>query len=96
MPFVYILCCGDGSFYTGAALDPQKRLAQHQAGTASRYTRAHLPVHLVWQRRVRTWGRALSEEHRIKALRRAEKLALVRSGSVRATQARRIGQSQAP
>ena len=97
MPFVYILACRDGSLYTGAALDVERRLVQHQAGTASRYTRAHLPVHLVWVRRVRTWGRALSEEHRIKALRREEKLALVRVGSARAAApgSRRRGQSSA-
>jgi predicted GIY-YIG superfamily endonuclease len=34
-------------------------------------------VRLVWQRRVRDWGRALSEEHRIKTLARAEKLAFI-------------------
>jgi len=80
MPFVYILRCRGGSLYTGAALDPRKRLLQHQAGTASRYTRAHLPVRLIWVRRVRTWGQALSEEHRIKRLSRAEKLLLMQSG----------------
>ncbi len=79
MPYVYILCCGDGSFYTGIAKDPEKRLVQHLAGRASRYTRAHLPVRLVWTRRVRTWSGALSEEHRIKRLSRSEKAALVRS-----------------
>jgi putative endonuclease len=77
MPYVYVLQCGDGSFYTGIAKDPARRVAQHQAGTASRYTRAHLPVKLIWVRRVRTWSRALSEEHRIKGLSRAEKAALV-------------------
>ena len=78
MPFVYILRCGDGSLYTGAAKDLTKRLEQHQAGRASRYTRAHLPVTLVWMRRVRSWSAALRQELRIKALRRAEKEALVR------------------
>jgi predicted GIY-YIG superfamily endonuclease len=47
---------------------------------ASRYTRARRPVVLVWSRRVRTWGKALREEHRIKALRRREKEALVTGG----------------
>ena len=78
MPFVYILRCGDGSLYTGVAKDLTKRLEQHQAGRASRYTRAHLPVTLVWMRRVRSWSTALRHEHRIKALRRAEKETLVR------------------
>lgn len=77
MPFVYILRCGDGSLYTGVAKDLAKRLVQHRAGRASRYTRAHLPVALVWKRRVRSWSLALREEHRIKGLRRADKDSLV-------------------
>ena len=74
---VYILRCGDGSLYTGAAKDLPRRLVQHAAGRASRYTRARLPVTLVWSRRVRTWCDALRTERRIKALRRIEKDALV-------------------
>lgn len=76
MPFVYILRCRDGTLYTGAAKDLAARLRTHQAGRASRYTRARLPVVLVWSRRVRTWSRALREEHRIKRLSRREKQAL--------------------
>jgi putative endonuclease len=57
---------------------------KHEAGTASRYTRARLPVTLAWSRRVRTWGRALREEHRIKGLKRREKEALVAAGRARA------------
>jgi len=53
---------------------------KHDAGTASRYTRARRPVVLVWSRRVRTWSKALREEHRIKGLKRCEKEALVSSG----------------
>ena len=71
--FVYILRCGDGSLYTGIAKDVTARLRQHQAGRASRYTRARLPVTLVWWRALTTWGDALREEQRIKRLRRREK-----------------------
>jgi putative endonuclease len=56
---------------------------KHQAGTASRYTRARRPVVLVWSRRVRTWARALREEHRIKGLKRREKETLVAGGNTR-------------
>ena len=84
MPFVYILRCRDGTFYTGAARDLAARVRKHDAGTASRYTRARRPVVLVWSRRVRTWGKALREEHRIKGLKRREKEALVASGGSRA------------
>jgi putative endonuclease len=77
VPFVYILRCRDGSLYTGAAKDLAARLRAHAAGRASRYTRSRLPVRLAWSRRVRSWGAALREEHRIKQLSRAGKQALV-------------------
>jgi putative endonuclease len=80
---VYILRCRDGSFYTGAAKQLKARVRKHEAGTASRYTRARLPVELLWSRRVRTWSRALREEHRIKQLSRRDKEALVAGGSSR-------------
>ena len=72
-----MLRCRDGSLYTGITVDLPRRLAEHSRGRASRYTRARLPVALVWSRRVRTWRRALAEEYRIKALTRREKQALV-------------------
>lgn len=77
MPYIYILRCRDGSLYTGIAKDLDRRLAQHRAGRASRYTRAHLPVTLVWNREVRSWSLALREERRIKALKKAAKEALL-------------------
>ncbi len=77
--FVYVLRCGDGTLYTGVARDLEARMRQHEAGRASRYTRAHLPVVLVWSRPCETWGDALREEHRIKQLTRAEKEALIGS-----------------
>jgi putative endonuclease len=77
VPFVYILRCGDGSLYTGIAKDLERRLAQHRAGRASRYTRGRLPVVLVWSREIESWGDALREEIRIKTLSRAQKEALV-------------------
>ena len=77
MPFVYILRCHDGTLYTGAAKSLEARFAQHQAGKASRYTRARLPVEIAWSRRFRTWGKCLREEYRLKQLSRAEKEALI-------------------
>ena len=76
MPFVYLLRCRDGSLYAGAAVDLARRLREHAAGRAARYTRARLPVALFWSREVATWSEALREEARIKRLHRAEKLAL--------------------
>jgi putative endonuclease len=73
VPFVYILRCGDGTLYTGSAMDLERRLDQHHAGKASRYTRSHLPVSLVWSQEVETWSGALAAERRIKELSRQEK-----------------------
>ena len=72
-----MLRCSDGSLYTGATKDVAARLRQHQAGRASRYTRARLPVTLAWSRKLRTWGQALREEFRIKTLRRCDKETLL-------------------
>ncbi len=80
--FLYILRCGDGSLYTGIALGVERRLTQHRAGRASRYTRSRLPVELIWFREVESWGDALREEARIKRLTRAAKEALVKEALV--------------
>ena len=37
--YVYILRCGDGSFYTGWTNDLKKRLTAHQEGRGAKYTR---------------------------------------------------------
>lgn len=77
MPFVYLLHCGDGSLYAGAAVDLDKRVAAHRAGRGARYTRSRAPVQLAWSLEVATWGEALRGEARLKALSRREKLAIV-------------------
>jgi len=74
MPYVYILRCRDGTLYTGAAKDVERRFVQHAAGKASRYTRSRLPVTLLWTRRTRTWPQALREERRIKSWSRERKM----------------------
>jgi putative endonuclease len=72
--YVYILRCADGSLYTGATNDVHARIERHNAGKGARYTRARLPVSLVWKQRVRDKSAALSLEYAIKQLSRAEKI----------------------
>lgn len=79
--FVYILRCGDGTLYCGWTNDIPRRLAQHQAGAASRYTRARLPVELAWSRRMVSRSAAMREEVRIKRLPRAGKLRLIKASA---------------
>ena len=77
MPYVYLLKCADESLYCGWTTDVSRRLAAHQAGTASRYTRSRLPVELAKVFAAPDRSAALREEARIKRLSRASKLALV-------------------
>ena len=71
--FVYLLRCADGSLYCGWSTDPERRLRQHQAGSASRYTRTRRPVELVYTREFETRSEAMREEARIKRLTPADK-----------------------
>jgi len=74
---VYILRCGDGSLYTGIALDVPARLAQHRAGSGARYTRGREPLELVYQEASPSRSSATRREAAIKRATRAEKLALI-------------------
>ena len=77
MNFVYMLRCADGSLYTGWTNDLEKRLAAHKGGRGSKYTRARLPVELVYYERLETKQQAMSREAQIKKLRREDKLRLI-------------------
>lgn len=75
--FTYILRCADGTYYTGWTNNLEKRLAAHNAGTASKYTRSRRPVELVYHECFETKEEAMGREWRIKQLTRAQKEALI-------------------
>jgi predicted GIY-YIG superfamily endonuclease len=75
--FVYILRCGDGTLYTGVAVDLRKRLEAHQRGTGAKYTRSRRPVTLVYRERQPDRSTALKREAALRRLGRAGKLALI-------------------
>lgn len=75
---VYMLRCGDGTLYTGATNNLERRVATHSRGKGAAYTRARLPVTLVWSEPAVDRGAALRREAALKRLSRAEKLRLVR------------------
>jgi len=74
---VYILRCRDGTLYTGATNDLERRVATHGRGRGAAYTRARLPVTLVWSEAAGDRGAALRREAAIKRLSRADKLRMV-------------------
>jgi putative endonuclease len=80
---VYVLRCGDGSLYTGYTTDVERRLAEHRAGEGARYTRGRGPLELVHVERFGSRSAAMTREHEIKQLSKAEKERLVADGSVK-------------
>ncbi|MCP3098310.1 GIY-YIG nuclease family protein [Myxococcus sp. K15C18031901] len=72
-----MLRCRDGSLYTGATNDLERRVATHGRGRGAAYTRARLPVTLVWSEAAEDRSAALRREAAIKRLTRADKLLLV-------------------
>jgi putative endonuclease len=78
MPFVYILECADGTYYTGSAKDLDRRLNTHGSGHGARYTRGRLPVRLVHSEMFESMGEAQRREWAIKKLTRAGKESLIR------------------
>ncbi|HQS99864.1 MAG: endonuclease [Hydrogenophilales bacterium 16-64-46] len=75
--FVYLLRCADGTLYAGVTTDPDRRLAEHNAGTGARYTRARLPVEMVHIESAPDRAAACRREAALKKRPRAAKLALI-------------------
>ncbi len=74
---LYLLRCRDGSLYAGITTDLERRVAQHQAGVASRYTRARTPVRIVYREPCANQSDALKREYAVKTLSRGEKERLI-------------------
>jgi putative endonuclease len=77
MPFVYIVRCADGTYYTGWAEDVARRVSAHNAGRGGRYTRTRRPVTLVYQEEVSDQGGAKQREAAIKKYGREQKERLI-------------------
>lgn len=78
--WVYVLRCGDGSFYTGISTDPDRRLDQHRTGHGARYTRGRQPIDPWWHAGPFDKSQALREERRVKSLSHHQKEALRADG----------------
>jgi len=80
MPWqVYILQCADRTLYTGITTDLERRLREHNLGSGARYTRARLPVKLLWAESQPDESTARKEEARIKRLSRRQKLLITQN-----------------
>lgn len=79
MNYVYILCCNDGTLYTGWTNNLERRVKVHSEGKGAKYTRARLPVKLVYHEEFEDKIAAMKREYFIKQLSRQDKLKLINS-----------------
>ena len=76
---VYLLRCADMSLYCGITTDIARRVSEHNAGTASRCTRARLPVTLAAAVPAPDKSAALRMELRVKKAPAAQKIELLKA-----------------
>lgn len=74
---IYILRCGDGSFYTGITTDIKRRVKEHKDGVGAKYTRGRGPLKLVYRETCKNRSVASKREAEIKRMSRKEKLGLI-------------------
>lgn len=74
--WVYILRCGDGTYYTGVTTDVAARLETHRSGNGAKYTRSRGPLELAYTEKCEDKVTAFRREYAIKQLRRSEKASL--------------------
>ncbi|MFV8211282.1 GIY-YIG nuclease family protein [Streptococcus pluranimalium] len=72
--YMYVLECADGTLYTGYTTDVERRLSTHNAGKGAKYTRARLPVKLLYQESFPSKQEAQSAEAYFKQKTRQQKL----------------------
>ena len=78
MNYVYILRCNDDSLYTEWTNNLEKRVKAHSNGKGAKYTKARLPVELVYFEEYENKVEAMRREYAIKQLKRKEKLMLIK------------------
>jgi putative endonuclease len=71
--YCYIVECADGTYYTGWAIDPEKRVKVHNRGRGAKYTKMRLPVKLVYVEEQPDRVTAMKRERAIKKMTREKK-----------------------
>ena len=79
---VYILKCGDGTYYTGITKDLDKRIEEHRSGKGAKYLRGRGPLEIIFSRNADSHGLALKYEIKIKKLSRPKKTNLISDPSI--------------
>ena len=72
--YMYVIECCDGTYYTGYTTDVKKRIAVHNSGKGAKYTRARLPVKLIYVEGFDSKEEAMSAEALFKRKTRLQKV----------------------
>jgi len=72
--YTYVLLTESNTLYCGYTDDVEKRFELHKSGKGAKYTRANKPVKIIYKACFDTKAEAMKEEHRIKHLKKVEKL----------------------
>ena len=75
---VYILRCANGQYYVGSTTNLELRLQEHRSGIGSGFTKAHLPIELVYTEEYDTIHEARLRERQLHKWSQAKKEALIR------------------
>jgi len=76
-PTVYILRCANGEYYVGSTSDLENRIQQHQKGRGCSFTKAHLPIEVLYTEVYPTIEQAYQRERQLHGWSRAKKEALI-------------------
>ena len=80
--WLYLIRCKNKTLYTGITTDVERRLSEHQAGSAksAKYLRGKGPLELVFSTKIGNRSEASIAEWRVKKLSRADKEQLIGGG----------------
>ena len=75
--YVYIIECGDRTYYTGYTIDIIRRFNLHLCGKGAKYTRGRTPLELAYVEECFTKSKAMKREYQIKKMTHIQKMELI-------------------
>ena len=72
--YVYIIKCRTGHLYAGQSNNVNRRIAEHNKGVASKFTKSRRPVSLMYKETCRSRAHAMQREAEVKRMSRSKKI----------------------
>lgn len=83
MPFFFYLArCSDNSLYSGSCKDVKSREKMHNEGKGAKYTRARLPIKIVYFEEFENRSEACKRESAVKKFTKKQKEELIKSREI--------------